>query len=455
MNRKFALMQKSSELSKRKPNVSHSGGVAVIGLGKMGLPFALQCSRNNFRVIGCDSNLDLVENLNKGITELDGEPEIVDALHESLSNGNFIATSDSSAAISSSEFVVVLVPVYVDEEGIPDFRSIDSVAQKIGSSLGFKTLVCFETTLPVGTTRNRLTKIIEEASGKIAGIDFFVAFSPERVSSGSVFEDLRKYPKLVGGINQKSTDIAVDFYERALDFDSRTDLSKPNGVWPLANSEAAELAKLAETTYRDVNIGLANQFAIYAETIGADIYEIIAACNTQPYSHIHQPGIAVGGHCIPVYPHMYLQGDRRATIVHAAREANKRMPIHAVNLVEKHLGSLKGKIIAILGLAYRAGVKEDAFSGAWDLMKIIRERGGVPLLHDPLFSDEELVAKGIQPFNLNDPCDAVILHTKHEDYLEFNTKSFPGAKVFFDGRNAEPKGLPSHINYLKIGNGNE
>ncbi|MFD0851846.1 nucleotide sugar dehydrogenase, partial [Actinomadura adrarensis] len=179
---------------------------------------------------------------------------------------------------------------------------------------------------PVGTTRTRWAPMLEEGSGLAAGTGFHLVFSPERVLTGRIFEDLRRYPKLVGGIDEASARHGVEFYEQVLDFDERTDLPQPNGVWDLGSAEASELAKLAETTYRDVNIGLANQFARYADTVGVDITKVIDACNTQPYSHIHMPGIAVGGHCIPVYPRMYLWNDPTATVVRSAREANAAMP---------------------------------------------------------------------------------------------------------------------------------
>src|SRR5262249_32287279 len=156
----------------------------------------------------------------------------------------------------------------------------------------------YETTLPVGTTRNRWAPMLEEGSGLTAGKDFFLVFSPERVLTGRVFADLRRYPKLVGGIDAESARHGVEFYQAVLDFDDRSDLNRANGVWDLGSAEASELAKLAETTYRDVNIGLANQFARFADTVGVDVTKVIEACNTQPYSHIHSPGIAVGGHCI-------------------------------------------------------------------------------------------------------------------------------------------------------------
>ncbi len=160
-----------------------------------------------------------------------------------------------------------------------------------------------------------------------------------------------------------------------LDFDERTDLARPNGVWDLGSAEAAELAKLAETTYRDVNIGLANQFARYASTAGIDVYQVIEASNSQPYSHIHQPGIAVGGHCIPVYPRLYLWTDPEATVVSAARAANAGMPDYTIGLLEGAYGDLTGAKVVVLGAAYRGGVKETAFSGVFGAVEALDCRG--------------------------------------------------------------------------------
>ncbi len=167
-------------------------------------------------------------------------------------------------------------------------------------------------------------------------------------------------------------------------------------MWDLGTAEAAELAKLAETTYRDVNIGLANQFARYADSMGIDVHDVIEACNSQPYSHIHPPGIAVGGHCIPVYPRFYLWNDPDATVVRAAREANAAMPEYAVGLLDGLVGDLAGVQVAVLGAAYRGGVKETAFSGVFPVVAALRARGAQVRVHDPLFTDAELAALGLR-----------------------------------------------------------
>ena len=427
--------------------------ISVIGLGKMGLPFAVEVAMAGEEVTGCDVSDRVVLKVQKGEAPFDGEANLATKLKQVVSSGHLLATTETKAAVKNSSTVVVLVPVYVDEHGVSDFRVIDSVTRQIGEAITPGTLVTYETTLPVGTTRNRFAAEISKISGLRPGEDFFVAFSPERVSSGSVFRDLKRYPKLVGGINEASARKAKDFYEKVLSFDERPDLKKPNGVWVLSSSEEAELAKLAETTYRDVNIGLANQFAAYAESIGADIYEVIEACNSQPYSHIHNPGIAVGGHCIPVYPHMYLQGDSEATVVHAARAANKSVPARMIQLVEQELAGLQGKKIAILGLAYRAGVKEHAFSGALDLVAEAEKRGAVAAVSDPMYSEQEINDLGFDAFKLGDNCDAVILHTSHVEYQTLKSSDLPGARVLIDGRNTASTKIKSEIKTYVLGKG--
>ena len=332
--------------------------------------------------------------------------------------------------------MVVVVPLFVDADGAPDFASMDAATADLAAVLTPGTTVIYETTLPVGTTRTRWKPALERGSGLVEGSDFWVAFSPERVLTGRVFADLRRYPKLVGGLDREGVGAAraAAFYAAVLDFDERPDLTRPNGVWDLGSAEAAELAKLAETTYRDVNIGLANQFARFAGEHGIDIHAVIDASNSQPYSHLHRPGIAVGGHCIPVYPQLYLSNDPSATVVRAARAANAAMPAYAVDLLAQAYGGLAGARVAVLGAAYRGGVKETAFSGVFPTVEALVARGAVALVHDPLYSDEELDALGLAPYHLGEPVDAAIIQADHADYRTLDPDDLPGIRALVDGR---------------------
>jgi nucleotide sugar dehydrogenase len=407
--------------------------ICVVALGKIGLPLAVQFASKGHRVVGADVSKRVVDLVNEGVEPFPGETDLADKLRQAVDAGLLTATTDTTAAVADAEAVVVVVPLFVDADGVPDFAWMDDATRAIAAGLKPGTLVSYETTLPVGTTRTRWAPMLEEGSGLTVGRDFHLVFSPERVFTGRVFADLRRYPKLVGGVDAASAERGVRFYEGVLDFDERPDLGKPNGVWDVGSAEASELAKLAETTYRDVNIGLANQFARYADTIDVDVNRVIDACNTQPYSHIHRPGIAVGGHCIPIYPRMYLWNDPTATVVRAAREANADMPAYAVSLLADEYGDLTGAGVLVLGAAYRGGVKETAFSGVFPTVEALRARGAHPYVSDPMYSAEELRSLGLPPHE-GEPVTAAIVQADHADYRKLGAADLPGVGVLVDGR---------------------
>ena len=427
--------------------------IAVVALGKIGLPLAVAFAKKGHYVIGCDVNQRTVDLINSGVEPFPGENFLAEYLVEVIASGHLVATTDTTHAVSESDAVVIVVPLFVNEEGIPDFGWMDAATEKIAAGLKLGTLVSYETTLPVGSTRTRFAPALENGSGLKAGVDFHLVFSPERVLTGRVFADLRKYPKLVGGINDASTLAGIAFYESVLDFDDRPDLPEKNGVWNLGTSEASEMAKLAETTYRDVNIALANQFAIFAEGANIDIAKVIAASNSQPYSHIHQPGIAVGGHCIPIYPRFYLWNDPLPTVVSSARTANAAMPEHAVNLLANSFGDLAGKKVAVLGISYRGGVKESAFSGVFGVVTALKSRGAIVEVHDPMYTDDEIVGLGFTPYTLGSPIDALILQADHKEYKSLTKSEFPGVKAVVDGRRTMDSKNFEGISFRVIGAG--
>ena len=411
--------------------------ITVFALGKIGLPLAVQFASLGHHVTGVDIAPNVIELVNSGEAPFPGETGLDEALKRVVAEGRLTATLDGSAAVAEADAVVIVVPLIVDGAGIPDFGPLDAATRTVAAGLRRGTLVSYETTLPVGTTRERFAPMLAEGSGLAAGTDFALVFSPERVSSGRIFADLRKYPKLVGGIDEPSTSRGIAFYEQVLEFDERPDLGRPNGVWNLGTSEASELAKLAETTYRDVNIGLANTFARYADKIGVDVAGVIEACNSQPFSHIHQPGIAVGGHCIPVYPRMYLWNDPEAEVVRVARAANAAMPEYAVSLLEEEHGDLSGSRVAVLGIAYRGGVKETAFSGVFPTVEALKARGATVLVDDPMYTEDEIRALGFEPYEVGanaEPVEAAIIQTDHVEYRTLTPADLPGIKTLIDGR---------------------
>lgn len=377
----------------------------VAALGKVGLPLAARIATAGHEVVGCDIDPAVVATVNSGRAPFPNEAGLDDALAAVTGDGRLTAVADTTAAVSAgADLIVIVPPLIVDEEARPDWSILDAVVADVGRGLRSQeppTVVSIETTVPVGTTRNRISRALEAASGLKAEKDFFCVFSPERVYSGRVLADLDNYPKLVGGCSAPGEARAVELYDSFLDAE----------VWEMGSAEAAELAKLAETTYRDLNIAFANELARHADDLQIDIRRVIAAANSQPFSHIHNPGIAVGGHCIPVYPRFFLSGASEARLPGVAREINEAMPAYAVQL----LGSCKGKRVLILGVAYRGGVKETAFSGAFALRDELLAAGATPVATDPLYSNEELVGLGFEPWD-GKPVDGAIVQADHPEY---------------------------------------
>jgi len=406
--------------------------VAVVGLGKIGLPLAVQFASRGMKVVGMDVSNEVIQQVNLGLANF-SESGMATLLRHAVESGGLRGTTDFQDAVKGASYIVVVVPLYVDSGGESDFTNIDQAIAEVGKNLERNSTVIIETTLPIGTTRTRFAPIMEKESGLIAGKDFFVAFSPERVSSGTVFADFRRYPKLVGGINPESTARAAELYKKGFEFDMRPDLSRNNGVWGMDSAEAAEFAKLAETTFRDVNIALANTFANHAEELGISYAGIREACNSQPFSMLHSAGISVGGHCIPVYPHMYLQSDKSADLVTLARKINKEAPERSVRLVAERLGGLQGKNILISGLSYRTGVKEAAFSGARDLYRALSALGANVHLVDELFAVTEILEMGFES-DANCTYDALFINSGSHGFQASLLGKLSTAAIVMDGR---------------------
>ncbi|MDX6676091.1 MAG: hypothetical protein QOE31_143 [Solirubrobacteraceae bacterium] len=398
----------------------------VVAIGKMGLPLATYIARAGHDVVGCDIDARVVELVNAGRAPFPGEAGLEEALAEAVAAGRLRATIDTTAAVAEGpDLVIAVPPLYVDAQAQPDWRSVDAVCTAIGAGLRPGAVGRIATPVPVATTRSRVAPLLEAASGLRAGTDFDVVFSPERVSSGRVFADLGTYPKLVGGLDADGEARGVALYAQFIAAEVRA----------MGSAEAAELTKLAETTYRDVNIAFANELARYADRLGLDVRAVIDAANSQPYSHIHNPGVAVGGHCIPIYPRLLLAGDPGARLPRVAREVNDAMPAYAVDLLQQALGgTLDGQAIAILGIAYRGGVKESAFSGAAVLRDELRARGARPLASDPLYCDAELEAAGYEPWSANEPLAGAIVQADHHAYRALGPDDVGGAAVVVDGR---------------------
>jgi len=406
--------------------------IAIIGLGRIGLALAGHYLERGFRVIGCDTDVVRREGIADGEIAR-GEPGLETALRRGIEELRFTATGDAGGAARAARTSLVIVPVTADSGGQIDAGPLEDVAKRVVGSAPAGSLVVVETTVPVGTTR-RLFGAARSA----------VAYSPERVSVGSVFRDLRAYPKIVGGRDEDSLALASSFYARTLD---------GAVVMPVGSLETAEFVKLIETTYRFVNIGLANEFALAAERHGVDVTRAIEAANSQPYSHIHSPGVGVGGHCIPVYPFFLEAGASATAIVRASRAVNVGMPQVIVDKVRSALGTLSGRRVLLLGIAFRPGTKESANSPAFTVHRLITDAGGIVAAYDPLYGEDETRAAGLIPADLGARYDAVVLVTAHPEFLDLGIVARSAPVVVVDGRNAWPRGDIERlgIRYLGVG----
>jgi nucleotide sugar dehydrogenase len=420
--------------------------VAVIGLGKIGLPLAIAYVRKGYRVIGCDINPEVVRAINSGQSHIHEEPGLEGAVADAVACNMLSATHETARAVREADTVVVIVPVLTDKQHRPDLSAIDAATSATAEGLAPGKLVIYETTLPVGTTAGHLRHLLESMSHLIAGRDFYLAFSPERVRSGQILQDLATYPKVVGGVD--STAAAAAFYRSVLDVEIIT----------MAHANDAEFVKLIENAYRDVNIALANELAREADRLGLDMTAAIAAANTQPQSNIHEPGVGVGGHCIPVYPYFLLNDSPEGLeLVRRARVINDGMADYAAERVELELGSLVGQTVLVLGVAYRGNVRETAYTSTRLLQEALTARGATLFIHDPLFTASELVAAGYMPLQPEHEhkVSAIVLQASHTAYRDLDFSQFPACKVVLDGR----RGLRQEqveslgMRYICIGDG--
>jgi nucleotide sugar dehydrogenase len=432
--------------------------IAVVGMGKIGLPLAVQYTAHGHWVIGCDINPQIVEAINTGRLPVQEEAGLIDGVTKAVSEGLLSATINTTEAVRQADVVVVIVPVMINAERQVAYEAIDAASVAIGAGLQPDTLVTYETTLPVGTTAQRLQTILERTSHLRADTDFYLAYSPERVYSGRILRDLSTYPKVVAGIGERSSNAALAFYKSVLDVP----------LIRMASTDEAEFVKLIESVYRDVNIALANEFACYADAHGLDVMAAIAAANSQPTSHIHLPGVGVGGHCIPVYPYFLFeeeQGPAQAIapcdtpmlLARSARRINDGMAEYAAQRLEQFLGLLADQPILILGVAYRGDVRETAFTSAKLLSEALARRGAAVYVDDPLFSEQELSQLGYTPLppGLEREVRAIVLQANHHIYQALDFRQFSHCQVVLDGRQALSRKVieSAGMRYVTIGDG--
>ncbi|MFQ5683997.1 MAG: nucleotide sugar dehydrogenase [Candidatus Binatia bacterium] len=415
---------------------NHTATAAVIGLGYVGLPLALEIGRAGFKVIGIDINRKRVKSLSKGKSYiLDVEDE---AIVSAQRGKTFLPTTDFEM-LHQADTVSICVPTPLSKSRDPDISFILAATEEIRKHLRPGQLIILESTTYPGTTEELILPELE-GTGLTVGKDFFLAFSPERIDPGNTVFSTRNTPKVVGGITPHCTEVAQIFYSQFID-----------QVAPVSSPKCAEMVKLLENTFRSVNIAMINEMALMCNLLGVDIYEVIEAAATKPFGFIpFFPGPGLGGHCIPIDPH-YLAWKLKAFNFHArfialATEINGMMPSVVASLVTDALNRLKksvrGAKILILGAAYKKGVNDCRESPAIDVMRILKEKGANISYHDPLVSSISIGTASLKSVKLNAPLiedqDCLVILTDHSSYNY--SEILRSAKMVVDTRNAT-KGL--------------
>jgi nucleotide sugar dehydrogenase len=381
---------------------------AVYGLGKMGLPLAAVIADRGGRVIGVDINAEVVKNINLGINHIKEEQGLDELVEVNVREGRLKATTDLVGASKEADVMIIIVPAFLDESSKPDLSILTSVAKNISKGLEKGDFVIVETTVPPGTTDKVIRPILEE-SGLKAGLDYGLAHCPERTSSGRAIMDIQgAYPKVVGGLEKKSTEAAEAIYK----------VVNERGVIPVSSTNTAEMVKIAEGLHRDVNIALANELALISNEKGVDVWEVIEVANTDPNCNLLEPGAGVGGHCIPVYPWFVINGNGTTKLIRTAREVNDKMSAYVVNKVTEALKAsgkgIKGSNILVTGLVYRPGVKETYNSPSKKVIKELKALGANVFGHDPVLGEEEMVdLLGVESPNGHKIDCAVSLHNRN------------------------------------------
>jgi len=341
--------------------------VCVLGLGYIGLPTASMFATHGFHVLGVDANKAVVETLNNGGMHIE-EPGLKTIVQAALKSGNLRI----SAHPAESEAFIIAVPTPIYPDKTADMRYVQSAARSIVPYLRRGNLVILESTSPPGTTRELVAPILEQSGLKV-GKDFMVAHSPERVLPGRILVELVQNDRVIGGIDRASAEAARELYTTLV-----------QGTIVLTDATTAEMVKLMENTYRDVNIAVANEFALLAETLGVDGWEAIEIANRHPRVNILRPGPGVGGHCIAVDPWFLVEAAPKTTrLIRQARLINDGMPAHVVELVRRALDGVKAPVVAALGATYKADVDDVRESPALEVIGELREHGYSVRIYDP------------------------------------------------------------------------
>ena len=410
--------------------------VGVVGLGYVGLPLAVEKAKAGFKTIGFDVQDEKVKMVNEGHNYIGDVVD--DDLKKIVKQGMLKATSDFSF-IKDVDFIAICVPTPLDEHQQPDISYVENSAKEISKYLSKETMVVLESTTYPGTTEELIKPILEKGSGLKCGQDFYLGFSPERVDPGNTVYKTKNTPKVVGAIGKDATEVIAKMYRTVLGAD----------IHEVSSPAVAEMEKILENTYRNINIGLVNELAMLCEKMGISLWEVVDAAKTKPYGfQPFYPGPGLGGHCIPLDPY-YLDWKAReygfhTSLIQASGIINDRMPEYCVERASKILSSkfkkaMNGAKVLVLGVAYKNDIDDYRESPALKVIEELQKEGAEVEFYDPWISKYKYkgeIHEGLEKLDEETVKNAdIVIFTAAHSNFDYDMIS-KNAKVIFDTRNA-------------------
>jgi UDP-N-acetyl-D-mannosaminuronic acid dehydrogenase len=395
--------------------------ICVIGLGYIGLPTACMLANKGYNVLGIDINDKVIDKLKDGIPHIE-EPELKDIFKNALKSGKLKV----SKIIEESDVFIISVPTPLGKAKKAEMGYVKTAAAGISSHIGKGNLVILESTSPPGTTQNLVGRIIFKNSGLEAGKDYLLSFCPERVLPGKIIKELVNNDRIIGGINKRSALKAEEIYK-----------SFVRGKIYLTDLKTAELVKLAENTYRDINLAFANELSLICSEYDIDVWDVIRFANMHPRVNILSPGPGVGGHCIPIDPWFILENIKmKDTLIERCRKINKSMPIVIAKKIIDTVKDKHGPKVTVLGVSYKENIGDTRESPALPIIKELKAKGIEVAIYDPLAENFKYESSDLEESLRNS--DMIVLLAGHKQYRDIDLRyagKLMRTKNIFDTRN--------------------
>ena len=427
--------------------------IAVVGLGHVGLPTAAIFASAGFQVVGADLNPEIVETVSQGKSHIK-EAGLSELVEEGIKGGKLKVTTDVLRALRGANIFFICVETPLTRDKRPDLNYIEKACKDAAKGLTKGKLVIIESTVPPRTTKDFVAPMLEKESGLRCGEDFWLVHCPERILPGNALQELVENPRMVGGYNRESAEVVAELFRMVM-----------KGEVLVTGSTSAEVAKLAENTFRDVNIAFANELALICEQVGVDVMEVVRLANTHPRVSIHKPGCGVGGPCLPKDPYLLLHCVKgkvfKSRLIEPSRELNDSMPKYTAELVIRALKKagkdIKNSRVAVLGVAYKGEVDDARNSPTEKIVRELISLGSRVVVYDPYSAESFGAERAEDLIEAVKKADCIVITTDHRAFRELNLGKIKGLmnekSAIVDGRRVVNPAEAEKLGFAYLGIG--